>query len=195
MQRSRPAAVARPLDRLSGRAIDGEEIDPVDLGRRHAKRPGAFDDLASHDEGLGGRLAETVVLDGEDDRQLPDLCEIHALRDNALIDRATPEKATETPAAEPSARDGRHRGGDRGGIARRRGAEAAKETMRLLARSEDDDPAIVSGESGCAATAGFLAAAADPAMAAVLGLGPDARVAVIGSEGATDADIYAGIVG
>ena len=73
--------------------------------------------------------------------------------------------------------------------------DAARETMRLLARGEDGNPALVSGESGCAATAGFLAAAGDPAIAAAVGLNRDSVVAVIGSEGATDAEIYRQTVG
>jgi diaminopropionate ammonia-lyase len=73
--------------------------------------------------------------------------------------------------------------------------DVARETMRLLASGRDSDRAIIAGESGCAATAGFLAAAADPGIAAELGLGPMSRVAVIGSEGATDVRIYQETVG
>ncbi len=72
---------------------------------------------------------------------------------------------------------------------------AAMDAMRLLAEGVDGDPPLVSGESGAATTAGLIAAASDPAVAAALGLGPDARVVLIGSEGATDADTYARVVG
>jgi diaminopropionate ammonia-lyase len=40
-----------------------------------------------------------------------------------------------------------------------------------------------------------MAAASDPAMQRALGLGPDASVLVIGSEGATDPEIYERLVG
>ena len=73
--------------------------------------------------------------------------------------------------------------------------EAARETMRLLASGRDGDPFIVAGESGCAATAGFLAAAANRDVAHALGLGPQSCVAVVGSEGATDMEIYRRTVG
>ena len=73
--------------------------------------------------------------------------------------------------------------------------EAAVETMRLLADGVDGDPPLVSGESGCAATAGLIAAAHDEAVRAALGLGEASRVVVIGSEGDTDAETYRRVVG
>ena len=73
--------------------------------------------------------------------------------------------------------------------------EAAMETMRLLADGVDGDPSLVSGESGCAATAGLIAAASDEAVRAALGLGEASRVVVIGSEGDTDAENYRRVVG
>lgn len=73
--------------------------------------------------------------------------------------------------------------------------EAAPDAMRALATGIDGDPAIVAGESGCAATAGLIAAALDPKLKQAFGLGPDSRVLVIGSEGATDEDAYQRIVG
>ena len=73
--------------------------------------------------------------------------------------------------------------------------EAAMETMRLLARGVGEDPSLVSGESGCAATAGLIAAAMDPAQRQALGLDARSRVLVIGSEGATDEDTYRRVVG
>lgn len=73
--------------------------------------------------------------------------------------------------------------------------EAAMETMRLLADGVDGDPPLVSGESGCAATAGLIAAASDEAVRAALGLGEASRVVVIGSEGDTDAENYRRVVG
>jgi diaminopropionate ammonia-lyase len=72
---------------------------------------------------------------------------------------------------------------------------AAAETMRILAEGVDGDRAIVAGESGCAATAALIAACGDDALRQTLGLGSEARVLVIGSEGATDAEIYRQTVG
>ena len=73
--------------------------------------------------------------------------------------------------------------------------EAAEETMRLLAAGADGDPPLVSGESGCAAIAGLIAAALDPALREALGLGRGSRVAAIGSEGATDPVTFERVVG
>lgn len=73
--------------------------------------------------------------------------------------------------------------------------DAAPAAMRALAYGIDGDPAIVAGESGCAATAGLIAAALDPKLKQAFGLGPNSRVLVIGSEGATDEDAYQRIVG
>jgi diaminopropionate ammonia-lyase len=70
--------------------------------------------------------------------------------------------------------------------------EAAAETMRVLAAGE---PPIVAGESGCAAAAGLIAAALDPDLRRRLGLDASSRVLVIGSEGATDPEIYRRTVG
>jgi diaminopropionate ammonia-lyase len=73
--------------------------------------------------------------------------------------------------------------------------EAAAETMRVLAAGQDGDPPIVAGESGCAATAGLIAAALDPDLRRALDLDAASRVLVIGSEGATDPMIYRQTVG
>ncbi len=72
---------------------------------------------------------------------------------------------------------------------------AAEETMRLLAEGIDGDRPIVAGESGAAAAAALIAACGDAAMRVTLGLGPESRVLVIGSEGATDPEIYLRTVG
>jgi len=73
--------------------------------------------------------------------------------------------------------------------------EAAMEAMRLLAAGTGGDPSIVAGESGCAATAGLVAAALDPSLRAALDLTAAATIVTIGSEGATDPATYARIVG
>lgn len=66
------------------------------------------------------------------------------------------------------------------------------EAMRLLASG---DPPMVVGESGCAGLAGLMAVAADPLAREALGLGSDADVFLIASEGATDPAIFEEIVG
>jgi diaminopropionate ammonia-lyase len=68
--------------------------------------------------------------------------------------------------------------------------ERAAETMRELAGL-----GIAAGESGVAGLAGFLAIARDAGIRAALGLGPNSRILCIGTEGATDPDIYREIVG
>lgn len=71
---------------------------------------------------------------------------------------------------------------------------AAAPCMRLLATSPHGDPPIVAGESAIAGLAGFLAAVKDDRGRAVLGLGPTSRILLVGSEGATDPEIYAGMI-
>lgn len=73
--------------------------------------------------------------------------------------------------------------------------EAARETMGVLAAGVGPDPPLVSGESGCAATAGLIAAALDPVLRQALGLDRDSRVVAIGSEGATDPAAFERVVG
>jgi diaminopropionate ammonia-lyase len=73
--------------------------------------------------------------------------------------------------------------------------EAAAGCMRLLAAGEDGDAPMVAGESAVAGLAGLLAAAADAAARDALGLDAHSRVVLFGTEGATDPDTYAAIVG
>lgn len=73
--------------------------------------------------------------------------------------------------------------------------EAARHAMRLLAGGVDGDPPLVAGESAVAGLAGMLGALAGGTAATALGLGPDSRVLLFGSEGDTDPDLYAAIVG
>ena len=68
--------------------------------------------------------------------------------------------------------------------------DAAVATMRLLANAD-----VVAGESGVAGLAGCLLAAADPAARETLGLGKESRVLVFSTEGATDPELYARLVG
>lgn len=67
---------------------------------------------------------------------------------------------------------------------------AAAASMRLLAGQ-----GIVAGESGVAGLAGCLLAAADPAARATLALDAASRVLVFNTEGATDPELYAQLVG
>lgn len=73
--------------------------------------------------------------------------------------------------------------------------EDAVSTMRRLAGPLGKDPAIVAGESGNVGLAGLLRAANDPAIRLKLGLDHNSRVFVINTEGATDPEKYAAIVG
>lgn len=73
--------------------------------------------------------------------------------------------------------------------------EAAVACMRLLAETPFDDTPIAAGESAVAGLAGLLMAAARPDIASALGLGPDSRVLLFGSEGATDPELYKQLVG
>jgi diaminopropionate ammonia-lyase len=71
----------------------------------------------------------------------------------------------------------------------------AVEAMRILADGRHGTEPFAAGETGVAGLAALMAAASDPAMQRALGLGPDASVLVIGSEGATDPEIYERLVG
>lgn len=70
--------------------------------------------------------------------------------------------------------------------------DTAVDVMRLLAARS---PAIVAGESAVAGLAGLLLAADDPAARGALGLDAESRVLVFGTEGATDPELYARLVG
>ncbi|MBM3518547.1 MAG: diaminopropionate ammonia-lyase, partial [Alphaproteobacteria bacterium] len=65
--------------------------------------------------------------------------------------------------------------------------------MRALAEGIAGDPAVVVGEAGVGGLAGLMVA--DAALRRALGLGADARVLAIASEGATDPAIYRDLVG
>jgi diaminopropionate ammonia-lyase len=72
--------------------------------------------------------------------------------------------------------------------------EAVPATMRLLAKGFGQDPAIEAGESAVPGLAAVLIARNQPAFSEALGLGPDSRVLVIGTEGATDPELYRTLV-
>ncbi|MGO4620688.1 diaminopropionate ammonia-lyase [Ensifer sp. 2YAB10] len=73
--------------------------------------------------------------------------------------------------------------------------EDAVSVMNRLARPAGSDPAIVSGESGGVGLAGLLAVARDPSLREALGLTAQSRAFVINTEGATDPERYAALVG
>ncbi|MCC6467385.1 MAG: diaminopropionate ammonia-lyase [Alphaproteobacteria bacterium] len=70
--------------------------------------------------------------------------------------------------------------------------EYASRAMRLLAETK---PAVVAGESGAAGIACLIAAQEHPALARALGLDGSSRVMLVGSEGATDPELYFKLVG
>jgi diaminopropionate ammonia-lyase len=73
--------------------------------------------------------------------------------------------------------------------------EDAVAVMNRLARPVGGDPAIVAGESGGAGLAGLIRAAADTRTRSALGLDETSRVFLINTEGATDPERYAELVG
>jgi diaminopropionate ammonia-lyase len=73
--------------------------------------------------------------------------------------------------------------------------EAAAETMRILADGRFGDKPIVAGESAVAGLAAMLLVAGDPSTRHSTKLDENSVVLVIGTEGATDPAVYAGIVG
>ncbi|MCB9945180.1 MAG: diaminopropionate ammonia-lyase [Geminicoccaceae bacterium] len=72
---------------------------------------------------------------------------------------------------------------------------AAAACMRLLARGVNGDVPVTAGESAVAGLAGLVAVLADNRKIAQTGIGPDSRVLLFGSEGATDPVLYERIVG
>ena len=73
--------------------------------------------------------------------------------------------------------------------------ERVEPLMRRLAEGRGGDVAVVAGESGVAGLAGLERASGETSLRAALRLGEDARVLVILTEGATDAESYERIVG
>ena len=73
--------------------------------------------------------------------------------------------------------------------------DGATDAMRFAAAPIGGDPPLVLGESGAASLGGLMAVAGDAEAREALGLSEASRILVIGSEGATDPDIYRRIVG
>jgi diaminopropionate ammonia-lyase len=72
---------------------------------------------------------------------------------------------------------------------------AAVEAMKFLAAGSARDIPIVAGESATAGVAALGQCMSDPALAAPLRLGPDSRVLVVSTEGATAPGVYERLVG
>ncbi len=63
-------------------------------------------------------------------------------------------------------------------------------TMQLLARGMDGDPSLEAGESAVAGLSALITACHDEQMKATLGINESSRVYIIGTEGATDPELY-----
>jgi diaminopropionate ammonia-lyase len=72
--------------------------------------------------------------------------------------------------------------------------EAIPQAMRMLASGEQTEVAIEGGESAVPGFAAAIIAKRDPNFAEKLNLTQDSRVLVIGTEGATDPDLYQQII-
>lgn len=75
------------------------------------------------------------------------------------------------------------------------GDEAGFAAMRILADPAGDDVPLVAGPSGAAGLAGLLSARVDDRAGNRIGVGPGARVLVLGTEGALDPEGYRRVVG
>ncbi|WP_404924945.1 diaminopropionate ammonia-lyase [Mesorhizobium sp. ORM16] len=68
--------------------------------------------------------------------------------------------------------------------------DTAVEALRRFAKPLEGDPVLKIGESGAAGLAGLEVAMADPTIRNRLGLNAKSRVLLIGTEGATDPELY-----
>jgi diaminopropionate ammonia-lyase len=73
--------------------------------------------------------------------------------------------------------------------------DSARDCMRLLADQRFGDSSIVAGESAVAGLVGLIAVMQDDAARENFHLDQHSRVLVLGTEGATDPDLYQQIVG
>jgi len=72
--------------------------------------------------------------------------------------------------------------------------ESVPLTMKMLAQGFDGDPAIEAGESAVAGLAALITARQSPEDSEKLGLDESSRVYILGTEGATDPEIYARLI-
>ncbi|WP_127143572.1 diaminopropionate ammonia-lyase [Pelagibacterium montanilacus] len=70
----------------------------------------------------------------------------------------------------------------------------AIEAMRLLAKPIGSDRPLEIGESGGSGLGGLMAVMADSKARETLGLGPSARILLLGTEGATDPELYKSLI-
>ena len=73
--------------------------------------------------------------------------------------------------------------------------ESVPLTMKMLAHGFNGDPAIEAGESAVAGLAALITASHNEEYSHRLGLDESSRIYIIGSEGATDPELYAQLVG
>ena len=72
---------------------------------------------------------------------------------------------------------------------------AAKQTMKFLYDGIADGKRIFSGESGCSSLAALLAVKDDSKSLNVLNINEKSRILLIGTEGATDKEVFSSITG
>lgn len=72
--------------------------------------------------------------------------------------------------------------------------EAVPATMKLLAEGFNGDPPIEAGESAVAGLAALITACGDSAMKQQLGLDETSKIYILGTEGATDPEVYERLV-
>ena len=90
----RLAVLARPADVLRDDLADGEDVHPVHSDARHAQSLRLAREVGHGGVALDRRPHSVeVVLDQEDDRQLPQRGEVHRLAEVAAVRRAVPEHA------------------------------------------------------------------------------------------------------
>lgn len=73
--------------------------------------------------------------------------------------------------------------------------DAVPVTMRMLSKGYRQDPAVEAGESAVPGLAAAIRARQSEEFAAALGLSRDSKILVIGTEGATDPEVYQKLVG
>jgi diaminopropionate ammonia-lyase len=72
--------------------------------------------------------------------------------------------------------------------------ESVPSTMKMLAQGFKGDPAIEAGESAVAGLAALITARRSPEESQKLGLDESSRVYILGTEGATDPELYAQLI-
>jgi diaminopropionate ammonia-lyase len=72
--------------------------------------------------------------------------------------------------------------------------ESVPLTMKLLAQGFDGDPAIEAGESAVAGLAALITARHSQQVSELLGLDESSRIYILGTEGATDPELYAQLI-